>query len=294
MGPTAVGKTALSIQTATHLQTAIISADSRQCYREMNIGVAKPSTAQLQEVPHYFIDSHSVHEPVNAAAFEQYALDAVREIHSHSDTAVVVGGTGLYIRAFCQGLDEVPIVVASIRKMIQEEYSRQGLDWLQEQVKKSDPEYYKNGEVQNPHRLMRTLEVILSTGRSIRSYQTGTAADRGFNIIKVGLELPREVLHAHVHQRVDDMIREGLVDEVKSLMPYRNLPPLRTIGYQEIAAFLQEKHSLSEAVELIKTHTRQYAKRQMTWFKKDRAVKWFSPHDPEKILLYIEETARSC
>lgn len=289
MGPTAVGKTALSIQTAIRLQTAIISADSRQCYREIDIGVAKPSAAQLQAVPHYFINSHSIHDPANAAAFEQYALNAVQEIFQQHDWAVVAGGTGLYIQAFCQGIDEMPVIDPGIREMVRSTYEQQGLAWLQEEVQRNDPAYYES-ESQNPHRLMRALEVVLSTGHSIRTYQTGWIAPRDFNIIKIGLELPRETLHAHIHQRVDGMIREGLVAEMEALMPYKNLPPLRTIGYQETAAFLEKEYTLSQAVELIKTHTRQYAKRQMTWFKKDRAVKWFSPHDQEEIFSYIGKT----
>lgn len=290
MGPTAVGKTALSIEAAVQLQTAILSADSRQCYRELGIGVAKPSPAQLHTVPHYFINSHSIHDPVHAAAFEQYALAAVQYTFSHSDTAVVVGGTGLYIQAFCQGMDEVPVVTPGIRRMIREEYTRQGIQWLQEQIRSSDPVYYESGELQNPHRMMRALEVFLSTGRSIRSFQKGQTPARGFDIIKIGLELPRETLHAQIHQRVDGMIREGLVEEVRALMPYRHLQPLQTIGYQEIIALLGNQLSLPEAVDQIKAHTRQYAKRQMTWFKKDPAVVWFSPYEPEKVLTYIFRT----
>lgn len=290
MGPTAVGKTALSIEVARRLQTAIISADSRQCYRELNIGVAKPSPAQLQTVPHYFINSHSIHHPVNAAAFEQYALAAAQDVFSRSDAVVVAGGTGLYIQAFCQGMDEVPAVTPGIRQMIREEYTRQGMAWLQEQVRSSDPVYYQSGELLNPHRLMRALEVVLSTGRSIRSFQKGQAAIRDFNIIKIGLELPRETLHAQIQQRVDGMIREGLVEEVSNLMPFSHLQPLQTIGYQEIVALLDNKLSLPEAIEQINIRTRQYAKRQMTWFKKHTLVKWFSPYEPEAVWEYIFKT----
>lgn len=276
-GPTAVGKTAAAIEVARHFNTAIISADSRQCFKEMTIGVAKPSQEELQQVRHYFINSHSIHDDVNAAVFEQYALQAANEIFRQHDVAVVTGGTGLYIKAFCEGLDDMPPVSPDIRQSITEQYEQHGLAWLQQQVQLHDPVYYATGEIQNPQRLIRALEVKQATGQSIRSYQQGKKATRDFNIIKVGLELPKPELHARINARVDSMIEQGLVKEVQSLLPFKQLNALQTVGYTEIFDYLEGKISLEQAVERIKTNTRQYAKRQLTWFKKDPSMQWFSP-----------------
>lgn len=277
VGPTAVGKTAVAIDIAHHFQTNIISADSRQCFREMTIGVAKPSPEELQQVHHYFINSHSIHDEVNAAVFEQYALQAAQEIFQQHDHAVVTGGTGLYVKAFCEGLDDMPPVSPAIRRQITEQYEQQGLAWLQQQVQLHDPLYYDTGEIQNPQRLIRALEVKQATGQSIREFQQGKKTTRDFRIIKIGLELPKPELHARIHARVDAMIQQGLVQEVKNLLPYRHLNALQTVGYSEIFDYLDGKITLESAIDQVKTNTRQYAKRQMTWFKKDAAVRWFAP-----------------
>lgn len=290
LGPTAVGKTALSIKIAQAFQTQIISADSRQCYREMNIGVCKPAADQLQTVPHYFISSHSIHDQVNAAVFEQYALAAIRTIFEHNDVAVMAGGTGLYIRAFCSGMDEVPVIVPDIRKKIREEYNNRGLEWLQTQVKSADPEYFSKGEVLNPHRLIRSLEVVLSTGRSILSFHTGQKTVRRFNIIKVGLELPRQQLYTHINHRVNNMMQRGLTAEVTGLLPFKHLSPLNTIGYKELIECIERQGSQPETIEKIKINTRHYAKRQITWFKKDENIQWFSPEDEEGVLRYVRRS----
>lgn len=273
-GPTASGKTAVAIDIARHFKTAIISADSRQCFREMNTGVAKPSPAELQQVHHYFINSHSIHDEVNAAVFEQYALHAANEVFQQHDHVVLAGGTGLYIRAFCEGLDDMPPVSPGIRQQIIEQYEQQGLAWLQQQVQQQDPLYYATGEMQNPQRLIRALEVLQATGRSIRSYQQGKKTTRDFRIIKLGLDLPKPELHDRINARVDAMIEQGLVQEVRELSPYRHLNALQTVGYSEIFDYLDGQCSLDEAIDRIKTNTRQYAKRQLTWFKKDPDIKW--------------------
>jgi tRNA dimethylallyltransferase len=283
-GPTAVGKTSLAIQIAQHFSTAVISADSRQCFKELEIGVAKPSAAQLQLVKHYFINSHSVTEEVNAALFEQYALDAVNEIFQQHEVAVMVGGTGLYIKAFCEGLDEIPPIPVTIRNLVNEQYASRGLAWLQDEVKEKDPEYYTTGEIQNPQRLVRALEVKLSTGKSIRTFQQGKKDQRGFTIIKIGLNLPREQLYNNINQRVDDMMRLGLLDEVKSLLPYRNRNALQTVGYTELFDHLDEKITRQEAIESIKKNTRHYAKRQLTWFNRDQSIQWFLPVDFNQVI----------
>jgi tRNA dimethylallyltransferase len=281
VGPTAVGKTAIAIDIARHFQTKIISADSRQCFKEMTIGVAKPSSEELQQVHHYFINSHSIHDEVNAAVFEQYALQAAQEIFQQHDHAVVTGGTGLYVKAFCEGLDDMPPVSPAIRQQITEQYEQQGLAWLQQQVQLHDPLYYATGEIQNPQRLIRALEVKQATGQSIREFQQGKKTTRDFRIIKIGLELPKPELHARIHARVDAMIQQGLVQEVESLLPYRHLNALQTVGYSEIFDYLDGKITLETAIDQIKTNTRQYAKRQMTWFRRDDSITWFAPQQLE-------------
>lgn len=286
-GPTAVGKTALSLQLARHFNTAILSADSRQCYREMNIGVAKPSAEELALVKHYFINSHSIKDDVNAGTFEHYALQSVNEIFATNDIAVMVGGTGLYINAFCNGIDVMPDIPASIREEIIHQYQKHGLAWLQQQLQKDDPEFWQVAEQQNPQRLMRALEVIRATGLSILSFRKGLQQQRPFRIIKTALQLPREILNQRINQRVDQMMETGLLAEVESLLSYRELNALQTVGYRELFDYFDGSKSLSEAVEQIKINTRHYAKRQMTWFKKDKDITWFDTGD-DNIIHFLE------
>ena len=283
-GPTAVGKTSLAIALAQHLSTAIISADSRQCYKEMNIGVAKPSPGQLQQVKHYFINSHSVLDNVNAGMFEQYALQAVNEIFQDHDTAVMVGGTGLYIRAFCEGMDAMPPVSAALREDINTKYKEAGLAWLQQALQEKDPGWYASGEIQNPQRMMRALEVVLATGKSIRTFQKAQTVERNFKIIKIGLTLPREELYRNINSRVDEMIAMGLENEVRSLLPHRGLNALQTVGYSEIFSFIDGSLDRDLAINHIKRNTRHYAKRQLTWFLKDPAMQWYSPLDYSQLI----------
>jgi len=241
--------------------------------------VAKPSAEELNSVHHYFINSHSINEDVNAVSFEEYALQSLEEIFKKNASAVMVGGTGLYIKAFCEGLDEMPKVDASIRKQIQEQYAVKGLQWLQEELKKKDPAFWQTAEQQNPHRLMRALEVWESTGRSITSFHQHSKTERPFNIIKIGLVLPKEELYENINVRVDRMIEQGLLLEARSLLPYRSLNALQTVGYKELFEHFDGSISLNKAVEEIKRNTRHYAKRQMTWFKKDESIKWLHPLD---------------
>lgn len=276
-GPTAVGKTALGIEAASYFQTEIISADSRQCYKELNIGVARPSPEELATVPHHFIASHSIQEKVTAATFEQYALEKAATLFEQQDVVVMVGGTGLYIKAFCEGLDEVPEVTEEIRAQIIEQYQTEGMEWLQSQVQAKDPAFFAVGEIQNPHRLMRALEVVTATGRSILDFRTGIKKQRPFKVIKIALDLPKEQLHHNINTRVDKMIAQGLVEEVQSVAPFRANSALQTVGYKEILSYLEGEISLEEAIELIKRNTRQYAKRQLTWFRKDKAYSWITP-----------------
>lgn len=275
VGPTAVGKTAFAISLAQHFNTSIISADSRQCYKELSIGVAKPTAMELAAAKHYFIGSHSIHEEVNAGVFEKYALDAAAQIFKTNSTAVMVGGTGLYIKSFCEGIDAMPAISPDLRDRITQDYEKNGLNWLQQQVAAKDPNYWESThEKNNPQRLMRALEIVLSTGVSITSFQTDQKITRPFNIIKIGLSMPRELLNERINSRVDAMMQEGLLQEVTSLLPHANSNALQTVGYKEIFAHLRGEISLEQAAMQIKQNTRQYAKRQMTWFKKDTEVNW--------------------
>jgi tRNA dimethylallyltransferase len=275
VGPTAVGKTAFAIELANHFNTSIISADSRQCYKELCIGVAKPTAMELAAAKHYFIGSHSIHEEVNAGVFEKYALDAAAQIFKTNSTAVMVGGTGLYIQSFCEGIDAMPAISPDVRDRITHDYEKNGLGWLQQALAAKDPKFWDSThEKNNPQRLMRALEIVLSTGVSITSFQTDQKVTRPFNIVKVGLSMPREILNGRINYRVDAMMQEGLLQEVTGLLPHANSNALQTVGYKEIFAHLRGEISLEQAAMQIKQNTRQYAKRQMTWFKKDAAINW--------------------
>jgi tRNA dimethylallyltransferase len=282
-GPTASGKTALAIEVAKHFQTEIISADSRQCYKELNIGVARPTPAELEAVPHYFIGSHSIHEEVTASLFEQHAIEKAADLFDEHDVAVMVGGTGLYIKAFCEGLDAIPPIAAAIRKKVIEEYEKSGLAWLRQQVREKDPDFFMRGEIQNPQRLMRALEVKEATGKSILSFHKGEKAHRSFNILKFAIDIPRQELYRRINARTDQMIQAGLLDEAKKLLAYSHLGALQTVGYSELFDHFLGKSDLATAVELIKQHTRNYAKRQITWFKKDKDFIWIPP-DPHHVI----------
>ncbi len=275
VGPTAVGKTTFAISLAQALHTEIISADARQCYKEMNIGVARPSNTEIETVPHHFIASHSIQDTVNASVFEQYALDKVAELFKTKDTVVMVGGTGLYIKAFCEGLDMIPPIAPEVREGIINQYEKLGLRWLQKEVSVKDPIYWEKGEQQNPQRLMRALEVKLGTGESIVSFQNKPKIIRPFNIVKIGLEMPRDLLYDRINQRVSNMVEAGLENEVKTLIPYLYLNALQTVGYSEWEPFFNNEVSKERVIELIQQNTRHYAKRQMTWFKKDPEIKWY-------------------
>jgi len=274
VGPTASGKTDLSLRIASRYNTAIISADSRQCFRELDIGVAKPPEEALKTIKHYFINSHSIHDKVNAQVFEEYALNVAEEIFKQNDIAVMVGGTGMYIKAFCEGLDAIPQIDLSVREEIAKVYKAEGLAWLQEELKRKDPVFWDQAEQQNPQRLMRALEVITSTGISITQFRKQQKKERPFQIIKIGIDIPKAQLHLNIDKRVDTMIEKGLVAEVEALSPYKELNALQTVGYKEIFAYLKGEISLQESIRQVKSNTKQYAKRQVTWFKKDKSIHW--------------------
>lgn len=287
-GPTAVGKTAVAIYIARLFDTEIISADSRQCYKEMDIGVARPSEEELAAVPHHFIASHSILDKVNPAVFEDYAIEKAKDIFNKKNILVMVGGTGLYIKAFCEGLDEIPEVPDEIRVGLMEDYKLHGLQWLQQQTKEYDPAFYAAGEIQNPQRLLRALEVVKATGKSILEFRKGKKKKRDFETVKIALELPKEELHNNINTRVDKMMSKGLLDEVQSLQAYHNLNALQTVGYKELFGYLNNQTNREQAVEDIKKNTRQYAKRQLTWFRKDKDYTWLSPHS-KQIAVYLNQ-----
>ena len=287
VGPTAVGKTSFAIALAKAFNTEIISADARQCYKEMNIGVARPSVDELKAVTHHFIASHSITENINASYFENWAMDKVESLFSTKDAIVMVGGTGLYIKAFCEGLDLIPAIDAEIRENIIAQYEKLGMRWLQKEVSVKDPQYWEKGEQKNPQRLMRALEVMLGTGSSIISFQNKKAVERPFKMVKIGLELDREELYQRINDRVLNMVELGLEKEVKGLEAYGHLNALQTVGYSEWKDYFEQKISKEKVIENIQQNTRHYAKRQMTWFKRDPAITWFnaSTVEPKQVLL---------
>ena len=284
-GPTASGKTALSIEVAKFYNTEIISADSRQCYKELHIGVARPSPEELEIVRHHFIGSHSIHEKVTASTFEQYALEKAKELFKDNDVVVMTGGTGLYIKAFTEGMDEIPEVSEILRNEIIASYNNNGLKWLQEEVEKLDPDYFETGETKNPQRLMRALEVFKSTGKSILTFRKKQVIKRDFSIKKIAIDISKESLHRNINHRVDEMAKHGLADEVRSLIPYSHLNALQTVGYKELFDHFNGELSYNDALELIKRNTRQYAKRQLTWFRKDTEWEWVRTKDALPFIL---------
>ena len=286
-GPTAVGKTSLAVALAAHFNTEIISADSRQCFSELNIGVARPSEEELNQVRHHFIASHSIHDQLTAIDFENYAIAKANDLLQKKDLIILVGGTGLYIKAFMEGMDDIPSVDQSIREEIALQYNEKGIDWLMQQLIKRDPEYVANGFMQNPQRMMRALEVVTATGKSILSYQQKVKKNRPFGLIPVQISLPREQLYERINHRVDQMMKAGLLEEVKHLYPYRHLNALQTVGYRELFEYIDGHVSLEEAVIKIQQHTRHYAKRQETWFAHQWEASVYSPDQLNEMISMI-------
>lgn len=287
-GPTAVGKTAIAISLAQHLGTEIISADSRQCYQGMSIGTAQPTNDERLAIPHHFIDCYPPEISLSAADFERIALQHLDSIFAQHNTAVVCGGTGLYIKALCDGLDEMPVVDEKIAQDINQNYLDNGTEWLRNQISVEDPLFVVNGEMNNPARILRALAFMRSTGSSITAFRTGIKKNRPFRIIKIALELPRELLYQRINERVELMMEQGLLKEVEQLFPNRNLKNLNTVGYSELFDFLENKSTLLDAIDKIKQHSRNYAKRQLTWFRKDKDFIWMDARDGQ-IAFRIQE-----
>jgi tRNA dimethylallyltransferase len=287
LGPTAVGKTTVSIEIAKKLRTEIISADSRQFYRELRIGTACPSDEELKSVPHHFIRHLSIHDDYNVARFETDALEMAGKIFATHDIALMVGGSGLYIDAVCRGIDELPEPDMALRVKLKADYRLYGIDFLRSKLWDLDPEYYKTVDLSNPNRLARAIEVNMGTGRSFAELRTNKQKARDFAIIKVGLNLPRAVLHSRINSRVDRMIEQGILEEARANYSDRKLNGLNTVGYKELFSYLDGEMNLEEAVEKIKTNTRRFARRQITWFRRDPDIRWFHPSDMALILDYI-------
>jgi len=275
-GPTAIGKTSAAIHLAQKLNTVILSADSRQFYREMAIGTAKPTPEELSQAKHYFINSHSVTENFTAHDFEQQALILLDNLFQTHNVVIMVGGSGLFIRAITDGFDDIPDVGPEIRERLNKEFEQSGIEPLQEKLKTADPDYYAIVDKSNPQRIIRALEVFESTGRPFSSFRTSKRSKRPFEILALGLDMPREQLYDRINERVDLMISQGLVDEVRSLLPYRYVNALNTVGYSEIFDYLDGKIDMQTAIAAIKQNTRRFAKRQLTWFRKDKAIHWFT------------------
>lgn len=287
VGPTAVGKTAVGITLARHFNTEIISADSRQFYREMSIGTAKPSMEELSSAKHHFINSHSIQEEFNVGRFEQEGLALLDQLFKSHNPVTMVGGSGLYIKAICEGFDDLPPVDASIRASLNAQLDELGLAHLQNRLKSADSVYYQQVDLNNPQRVIRALEVFESTGKPFSSYHNQGKNKRPFNIIKIGLNMPRELLYERINARVDQMLADGLLEEVKALQPYQHLNALNTVGYSEIFSFLNNLTNYETAVAMIKQNTRRFAKRQLTWFRKDKEVRWFEPHQLDEMIQEI-------
>ena len=287
-GPTAVGKTALSIELAKHFGTEIISADSRQLYTEMSIGTAKPTPEEMEGIPHYLLDCISVQQNYTAGDYERDALKILDTLFTKHNLVIMCGGTGLYIDAVCKGFDEGLESNEEIKKQIIAQYELNGLTWLQNQVKEHDPDFYKQADIQNPQRLMRALEVCLVTGKPYSSFIKNVAVKRNFNVIKVFINEEREILYQRINRRVDQMMSDGLLREAQTLYAYRYLNALNTVGYKELFGYFDQQTSLEKATDLIKQHTRNYAKRQITWFKNDADCTAFYPSEAEKIKAFID------
>ena len=288
-GPTAVGKTAIAIKLAQHLKTDIVSADSRQFYREMFIGTAKPDDEELAQAKHYFINSHSIIENFTVGDFEKQALELLDKLFKTHDQVIMAGGSGLFIQAVTQGFDELPVAYPTTRTRLNQELAENGIQYLQEKLKTADPVYYAQVDLNNPQRLIRALEVFETTGKPFSSYRNASTNKRPFETIKIGLNLPREVLYERINQRVDVMINQGLLEEVQSLLPYRHFNALNTVGYNELFGYLDGKTDLDTAIALIKQNTRRFAKRQLTWFRKDKEIKWMMANQSDIIKSILQE-----
>lgn len=293
VGPTAVGKTTLCVQLAKKYNTEIISADSRQFFKEMNIGTAKPSVQEQEGVLHHFVDSHTIKEEYNAGAYEQDVLQLLGKLFREKNVVILTGGSGLYVRSITEGMDEMPETEPDVRIRLQQQLDTHGIESLLDQLEKLDPDYYSQVDRANPQRVIRALEVCLTSGRPYSAFRKNSSRERPFNIIKIGLNRDREELYQRIDKRMDLMLQQGLLDEAKALYPYRSHNALQTVGYKEIFDYLDGAYDWEEAIRLLKRNSRRYAKRQLTWFHKYPDYTWFDPKQWDELVTYLEAHLKS-
>lgn len=292
VGPTGIGKTALSIELAKNLKTEIISCDSRQFYKELKIGTAAPSSEELSLVPHHFIGNLSIAQDYSVGDFEKDALRKINELFNKYDQLIMVGGSGLYEKAVNEGLDDFPDIDSKVREDLMVEIQEKGLSYLQEELKKNDPEYYSQVDYNNPQRVMRALEIFRGTGKPYSSFRKNLVEKRNFTAVKIGLTASRDLIYDRINKRVDLMMEKGLLEEVISLQSYRHKNALQTVGYKELFDYLDGNSSLEFAVNEIKKNSRRYAKRQLTWYRRDESVNWFDYQSTQEIVDFVTEKIR--
>jgi len=293
LGPTGVGKTDLSIEISNYFTTEIISCDSRQIYKEMRIGTAVPDQAILQRIPHHFIGSHSIHDYYNASKFEIEVLDLLEMLFQKQEVVLMTGGSMMYIDALCKGIDDLPEVDEELRRSLMARMESEGIESLRNELRYHDPVYYDEVDLRNPKRILHALEICLMTGKPYSSFRINEPKERPFNIIKIGINRDRDVLYNRINQRVDNMFTEGLEEEANKLYPYRHLNSLNTVGYRELFDYFDGKTTIEEAKEKIKANSRKYARKQLTWFRRDPEITWFTPDMKNEIIAFIDKQMHS-
>ncbi|WP_010663948.1 tRNA (adenosine(37)-N6)-dimethylallyltransferase MiaA [Marinilabilia salmonicolor] len=288
-GPTGIGKTGLSIQLAQELNCPVISADSRQIFREMKIGTAAPNQEQLELVPHFLIGTHSIFNYYSAYEYEQEALAITNKLFQKNNTIILTGGSMLYIDAFCNGIDDLPTIDPELRENLQQKYRTEGIESIRRQLKILDPDFYTQVDLKNPKRVIHAVEICLMTGRPYSELRTNTRKKRPFRILKTGLDMDRTDLHQRINARVDKMVQEGLEEEAVNLYPHKELNALNTVGYREFFDYFDKKTSREKAIELIKRNSRRYARKQLSWFRRDKEINWFDPKNPEEVITFVNE-----
>lgn len=293
IGPTGVGKTELSLRLAEHFRTCIVSADSRQFYADLKIGTAAPTPGQLQRVPHHFVGTLRLTDYYSAAQYEAEVLNLLEKLFTEHDTVVLTGGSMMYVDAICKGIDDIPTVDAETRQLMLQKYEAEGLESLCAELKLLDPEYYRQVDLKNPKRVIHALEICYMTGKTYTSFRTNSPKERPFRIVKIGLTRDREELYDRINRRVDMMVEEGLVEEARQVYPYRALNSLNTVGYKEVFKYLDGEWTLPFAIEKIKQNSRIYSRKQMTWFKRDKEIRWFHPEQEAEILEYCRQAIQN-
>jgi tRNA dimethylallyltransferase len=289
LGPTGVGKSTVSVQLAKHYQTEIISADSRQLFHELTIGTAVPSAEDLKSIPHHFIQTKSIHDYYNVSEYETEAIQLIDQLFHSKNPLILTGGSMLYVDTICKGIDDIPTVDPEIRDEVIRWYNENGIEALRQRLLELDPEYYRQVDLNNPKRLLHAIEICLMSGKSFTSFRTNTIKERPFRILKIGINQDRKILYERINERVLKMIEDGLLEEAKTVYPYRNLNSLNTVGYKELFTYFDGNCSLDEAVDLIQRNTRKYARKQLTWFRRDQDIKWFEPEQISEIITHTDQ-----